>query len=107
MSPDIGEGLAVINQPYERAEMQNAIENGESNPDNEFWNYHFAGVVMKDDDDYVTLENYSVGNDTVDNQEWIFQMYGTGDQSFHAAMKSKKGIGKSALSLSFETSKIG
>jgi hypothetical protein len=107
MSPDIGEGLAVINQPYERAEMQNAIENGESNPDNELWNYHFAGVVMKDDDDYVTLENYSVGNDTVDNQEWIFQMYGTGDQSFHAAMKSKKGIGKSALSLSFETSKIG
>jgi hypothetical protein len=107
MSPDIGEGLAVINQPYERAEMQNAIENRESNPDNELWNYHFAGVVMKDDDDYVTLENYSVGNDTVDNQEWIFQMYGTGDQSFHAAMKSKKGIGKSALSLSFETSKIG
>jgi hypothetical protein len=107
MSPDIGEGLAVINQPYERAEMQNAIEKGESKPDNELWNYHFAGVVMKDDDDYVTLENYSVGNDTVDNQEWIFQMYGTGDQSFHAAMKSKKGIGKSALSLSFETSKIG
>jgi hypothetical protein len=107
MSPDIGEGLAVINQPYERAEMQNAIEKGESNPDNELWNYHFAGVVMKDDDDYVTLENYSVGNDTVDNQEWIFQMYGTGDQSFHAAMKSNKGIGKSALSLSFETRKIG
>lgn len=103
MSPEIGEGLAVINEPYERQAMQNRIESGEAEQDDELWNYHFAGVVMKDGDDYVTLENYSVGNDQVDNQNWILQMYGTGDQSFHAEMKGKDGIGNSALSLGFTT----
>jgi hypothetical protein len=34
---------------------------------------------MKSDDgrDNVTLENYSVSNPAVQNQEWMFQMYGS------------------------------
>lgn len=103
MTPEIGEGLAVINEPYERQAMQGRIARGEAQQSEELWNYHFAGVVMKDGDDYISLENYSVGNDRVDNKKWIFQMYGAGRQSFHAEMKGKEGegIGKSALSLGF------
>jgi hypothetical protein len=101
MAPEIGEGLAVVNHPEERNEMQKAIENGQQNPKEELWNYHFAGVVMKDGDDYVTLENYSVGNDLTDNQKWLFQVYGTGDQSFHAEMLGKPGIGAASLSLGY------
>ena len=43
------------------------------------WNFHWAGVVMKSDDsrDNVTLENYSVSNYEVQNDRWIFQMYGS------------------------------
>jgi hypothetical protein len=52
---------------------------GPSVPGKSTWNYHWAGVVMKSDDgrDNVTLENYSVSNPAVQNQEWMFQMYGS------------------------------
>lgn len=56
------------------------------------WNFHWAGVVMKDGPNNVTLENYAVSYgtdpDPVKNQElqqkaydevnrsWVFQMYG-------------------------------
>ncbi|WP_153801256.1 eCIS core domain-containing protein [Foetidibacter luteolus] len=51
------------------------------------WNFHWAGVVMKSNDqqDTVTLENYAVpGN--VENDKWDFAMYGTAakaGQTFH------------------------
>ena len=105
MSPEIGEGLAIINNPYERNEMQDKIQCDKATAGDQLWNYHFAGVVMKDGDDYVTLENYSVENGGVDNQNWIFQMYGIGAQSFHSEIKMKKGIGTSSLSLGYTASK--
>lgn len=42
------------------------------------WNFHWAGVVMKDGTDNITLENYADGNgyDSI-NTDWNFQMYGT------------------------------
>jgi hypothetical protein len=42
------------------------------------WNFHWAGVVMKDGSDNITLENYADGNgyDSV-NMDWNYQMYGT------------------------------
>jgi hypothetical protein len=50
------------------------------------WNFHWAGVVMKDGSDNITLENYADGNgyDSV-NTDWNFQMYGTvkKDQTFY------------------------
>jgi hypothetical protein len=50
------------------------------------WNFHWAGVVMKDGSDNITLENYADGNgyDSI-NTEWNFQMYGTikKGQTFH------------------------
>jgi hypothetical protein len=65
------------------------------------WNFHWAGVVMKDGDNNVTLENYAVSYGTSPdpvenrrlqekaynevNREWVFQMYGTSKkgQTFH------------------------
>jgi len=61
------------------------------------WNYHWAGVIMKDGSDNVSLENYAVTGEYakskgVDqgefvNREWNFDMYGTEDkdQTFHQA----------------------
>jgi hypothetical protein len=54
------------------------------------WNFHWAGVVMKDGDNNVTLENYAVALDGPDgyayvDRAWAFQMYGTKKvgQTFH------------------------
>ena len=47
------------------------------------WVFHWAGVVMKSDNgnDNVTLENYSVSNYEAQNDQWIFQMYGSAPSS--------------------------
>jgi len=49
------------------------------------WNFHWGGVVMKTGGDTMTMEGYAVGDPTVQNTDWAFQMYGVGkeDQSFH------------------------
>jgi hypothetical protein len=65
------------------------------------WNFHWAGVVMKDGDNNITLENYAVSYgtsaDPVEaaklaqkaydevNRSYVFQMYGTKQegQTFH------------------------
>lgn len=65
------------------------------------WNFHWGGVIMKDGDNNVTLENYAVmfdetGDEAVDkanaekaydwtNRGWNYQMYGTvkEGQTFH------------------------
>jgi uncharacterized protein DUF4157 len=103
MTPEIGEGLAVVSDPFLRNKRQEEIKAGKKQEEEELWNYHFAGVIMKDGSDYVILENYSVGQSKVDNQKWTFGMFGTGKQSFHAEMKTKQGIeGGAPLSLSFD-----
>ncbi|UGQ46954.1 hypothetical protein [Massilia endophytica] len=51
------------------------------------WIYHYAGVIMVDGGDRVTLENYAVGAKKVVNSNWVLQMYGTAagapGQTFH------------------------
>ena len=65
------------------------------------WNFHWAGVIMKDGGDNATLENYAImfketGDPKKDaenrekaynwvNRDWVFQLYGTlkEGQSFH------------------------
>jgi hypothetical protein len=53
------------------------------------WNYHWAGVVARDGEDSVTLENFTRDERVVSGRfhdaRWYFEMYGTGDQSFHTA----------------------
>ncbi|HEX9989536.1 MAG TPA: hypothetical protein VGE45_13795 [Chloroflexia bacterium] len=59
---------------------------GAPKPGKKTWNFHWAGVVMKSGGDSVTLENYAVGDSTVKNTDWSFQMYGSATkkgQTFH------------------------
>ena len=72
-SPEVGEGYTISS-------------GGASEPGKRTWNFHWAGVVMKGGDDTVTLENYAVGDASVQNQEWVYQMYGSAKdkgQTFH------------------------
>lgn len=101
LAPEVGDGITIYNDPLERARVNEDVDARRLSATRTMWNYHFAGVVMTDGDDYVTLENYSVGDDKVDNKEWLFQMYGKGEQSFHAEMKGKAGIGAHPISLGF------
>lgn len=67
-NPEVGGGY-TMNTEYDMPGFQG----GRST-----WNFHWAGVIMKDGSDNVTLENYADGNgyDSV-NVDWNFQMYGT------------------------------
>ncbi len=75
------------------------------------WNYHWAGVVMKDGTDNITLENYAVTAEYAKkmgvkqgefvNRDWNFAMYGTEgeDQTFHKAHLDSGTHGTKATSI--------
>ena len=105
-SAEIGQALTQVNDPQEKAEGE---QEGK-----DLWNFHWAGVVMKDGPDYVTLENCAIelaemnekelaenadfalpgGNllpskkfmtkQDIISDRWYFQMYGAAEQSFHS-----------------------
>ena len=68
-NPEVGGGY-TMNTEYNMPGFKEKARNT--------WNFHWAGVVMKDGSDNITLENYADGNgyDSV-NMDWNFQMYGT------------------------------
>ena len=70
------------------------------------WNFHWAGVIMEGDDkkDNITLENYSVGNPSVENEDWDIAMYGTSKkgQTFHEQHHDTKQHGKMPTTLVIE-----
>jgi hypothetical protein len=81
------------------------------------WNYHWAGVVMKDGSDNITLENYAVTKayaaskgvaqrDFID-RAWSFGMYGTTDksQTFHQKHLDSHTHGTHATSIAVRTDK--
>ncbi|MFO0744182.1 MAG: DUF4157 domain-containing protein [Myxococcota bacterium] len=79
------------------------------------WNFHWAGVIMKDGSDNVTLENYAVirkGIDSVVNRRWNYAIYGTvkkdgsgRDQTFHHDHLASKTHGTKATSMAIKTDK--
>jgi hypothetical protein len=81
------------------------------------WNYHWAGVVMKDGSDNVSLENYAVTGEYAKskgvqqgefvNREWNFDMYGTEDkdQTFHEAHLDSGTHGTHATSIAVQAKK--
>ena len=76
-NPEVGGGY-TMNTEYN---MPGFKEQGDMT-----WNFHWAGCVMKDGTDNITLENYADGKgyESV-NTDWNFQMYGTvkKGQTFH------------------------
>ncbi|MEZ4403786.1 MAG: DUF4157 domain-containing protein [Kofleriaceae bacterium] len=68
-NPEVGGGY-TMNTEYNMPGFKSMARNT--------WNFHWAGVVMKDGSDNITLENYADGNgyESV-NMDWNYQMYGT------------------------------
>ena len=108
VQPEVGDALAIMNDPKERDAIAERIKGGEVI--DELWNYHFAGVVMKDalGHDFVTLENAADDQHLEFNTDWAFYMYGmradNPDQTFHGALKRGEhgpGIGQSPLTMAF------
>lgn len=108
-NPEIGESYSMATEP----EMPGFKQAGDST-----WNFHWAGVIMKDGGDNVTLENYAMMADASGlvngipqadyiNRDWGFYMYGTQDkdQSFHAAHLGTGTHGTHATSIRVETDK--
>jgi hypothetical protein len=91
--PQVGHAISQINDEFERAQVLNR----------DLWNFHWAGVIMVEDDDYITLENLSVENENVINAKWYFQMYGRGQQSFHTQNKTDPHVGTLPLTLGFRS----
>ncbi|MEO7735266.1 MAG: DUF4157 domain-containing protein [Kofleriaceae bacterium] len=87
------------------------------------WNFHWAGVVMKDGADNLTLENFAVTEDTAKetgvaqgkyiDRDWNFDMYGTVDakggvdesQTFHHEHLETGTHGTQATSMAVRTDK--
>ncbi|MDX6706040.1 MAG: hypothetical protein QOI48_1886 [Solirubrobacteraceae bacterium] len=89
VSPGVGEGytMATGGAPY---------------PGKRTWNFHWAGVVMSNGSDHVTLENYAVGFAEAVNTDWDFQMYGPASkagQTFHEQHKGSQQHGDMPTSM--------
>jgi hypothetical protein len=77
------------------------------------WNFHWAGVVLVDGQDYVTLENLSVEAPEYPKESWYFAMYrridtldeysveATRRQSFHEQSLATGSFGNRAITLSY------
>lgn len=94
IKPKVGDALTQVNNETERKNAPDEVD---------LWNFHWAGVIMTDGDDYVTLENLSVENEDVINKGWYFAMYGAEQQSFHTEQMTSEHVGKSPLSLGFRS----
>lgn len=72
--PQVGQGIAINTE----SDMPGWTP---TSPDD--WNFHFAGVILTGDPDYVTLENYPGPGRNASS--WFFWMYGpySKGQSFH------------------------
>ncbi len=100
LDPRVGQAVVIFNEPLQvKSTNETAVTQAE-----QLWNYHFAGVVIKSGDAYVTLENFSVDNDEVDNDQWVLNMCSMGDASFYSQAAAAGGIGNAALTLSFTKS---
>lgn len=80
VSPGVGEGYTMST-------------GGKSYPGKRTWNFHWAGVVLSNGSDHVTLENYAVGYANAVNTDWDFQMYGAANkagQTFHEQHKASQ-----------------
>ncbi|MFL6120547.1 hypothetical protein [Actinophytocola sp.] len=81
-APRVGEAFAIYGTRFATREEQAAGRQANSQPP---WSYHYAGVVARDGDDAVTLENYNrrgKGHGKDPNARWYFALYGPG-RTFH------------------------
>ncbi|PZV12173.1 MAG: hypothetical protein DCF20_18080 [Pseudanabaena sp.] len=107
-TPQIGEGISAINNPYEKLVGDAEAEKRDKN-DPEFkdakdkWNFHWVPVVMVDGPDYVLLEN-AAGDDVnrlnIDTYRWRFRLLGPSN-SFEDVTQDDPHTTKHHLTLPF------
>jgi hypothetical protein len=104
----IGQALVVVNDEREKKNADlGKFDNGR-----ELWNYHWAGVILMDGKDYVTLEAVADQNATTLTTDWAFKMYGMVDrdasaedqaeqakQTFHGEQKTDTHTGTAPLTM--------
>jgi hypothetical protein len=107
-NPNIGESYTMATE----ADMPGFKETSKKT-----WNFHWAGVVLKDGGDNVTLENFAVTGDYAKSKgvpqgsfvdrDWNFDMYGTVDksQTFHKEHLDSNTHGNTATSMAVRTDK--
>jgi hypothetical protein len=89
----VGQALVQVNDENERL----ASVAGTLGKD--LWNFHWAGVLMMDGDDYVTLQAVADQMASTLTVNWWFKMYGTGKQSFHSEEKKDTHVGTRPLTM--------
>ena len=106
-NPEIGESYSMA--------TEGDMPGFKSYPGEDTWNYHWAGVIMKDGSDNITLENYAVTSAYAKSKGvsswnfvdrgWNFAMYGTTDksQTFHTEHLASKTHGTHATSIAVRT----
>ncbi|HBL30209.1 MAG TPA: hypothetical protein DD490_25535 [Acidobacteria bacterium] len=109
-NPDVGESYSMA--------TEGDMPGFHVEPGTDAWTFHWAGVVMKDGSDNITLENYAVtgtyaaskgvasSSDFI-NREWNFGMYGTTrkEQTFHDQHLKSGTHGSHATSIAVRTDK--
>lgn len=113
-NPNIGESYTMATE----ANMPGFKQQGPMT-----WNFHWAGVVMKDGSDNITLENFAVTAETAQDagvsqgsyidRDWNFDMYGTvnakgevdENQTFHKEHLDSGTHGSEATSMAVRTDK--
>ena len=108
-NPDVGESYSMA--------TEGDMPGFSTYPGHDTWNYHWAGVIMKDGSDNITLENYAVTKETAAargvsqydyiDRAWNFAMYGTtrSTQTFHHEHLQSKTHGSHATSIVVRTDK--
>jgi hypothetical protein len=106
-NPEVGESYSMA--------TEGDMPGFTSKPDKSTWNYHWAGVIMKDGTDNITLENYAVTREYAASKgvpqgefidrAWLFGMYGTVDknQTFHRHHLDTDTHGSEATSIRVRT----
>ena len=107
-NPNIGESYTMATE----ADMPGFKETSAKT-----WNFHWAGVALKDGGDNVTLENFAVtsayaaskgvAQGSFIDRDWNFDMYGTTDksQTFHKEHLDSNTHGNMATSMTVRTDK--
>ncbi len=96
----VGQALVQVNDENERAaSVAGTLIDEKTGKNKDLWNFHWAGVVLMDGSDYVTLQAVADQQATGLTVNWWYKMYGSGAQSFHSEEKQDSHVGSRPLTL--------
>jgi hypothetical protein len=94
LRPEVGQALTMVNDEREKRKADADIHSPK-----ELWNFHWAGVVLTDGSDYLTLQALADQDQNRITITWYYKMYGSGKQSFHSEEKNDPHTGSRPMSL--------